>query len=605
MRQIIAADSNSFHCLLINNQVEGIMEIFSCVRVTKTAAASGPKRIRSWMSTFESVCSFQIFAVVPIVVMLQFRETTAFVPLSSYVLNHNSHSNPPSLLLRRRYRTTITSPSSNAAFIGENYNNCFNSASIEDDNEDYDESQEETDDDGDNDYDESLISHPDHRYTADDWFHNVITWPKSTILHACRGPILAVMLWSFLLCALQQWHKVIACFCVTIANHHSVMVNNKIWGVFFIKTMPKTIIPHAATITALSLLLVFRTNSAYSKWVEGRRVWEELLTISRQFTRILYLYPEFDDKRDTMFRLIAAFPYLLHRHVQPAAEYATAFGTANTPSEDVPWEYRVAIVPQTEAGPMMHRPISKDTSNKYQLQTTASKIRTPIIQLFQRLLQRRSSSSSSPHTATLVDEKHKAIEYWIDRRSMPWCLFPANDMSLQLCANSANRPIWVANRLGQIIATTPFTDNYSTMERERILQYVERLTSVVSQSERIHRTAVPLRYARHCLRALTFWLWTLPLALLRDFGWITVPAMGGLAFVMYGIYQIGYMIEDPFQGSLRLTHLSDQILRDVAMFQRNATAITERATIPKDRRSKAFKITLQNSNEWINLPVKA
>ena len=35
------------------------------------------------------------------------------------------------------------------------------------------------------------------------------------------------------------------------------------------------------------------------------------------------------------------------------------------------------------------------------------------------------------------------------------------------------------------------------------------------------------------------------------------------AWLLYGIYQIGYTIEDPFQGSLRLTILSEAIYRDV------------------------------------------
>lgn len=45
---------------------------------------------------------------------------------------------------------------------------------------------------------------------------------------------------------------------------------------------------------------------------------------------------------------------------------------------------------------------------------------------------------------------------------------------------------------------------------------------------------------------------------------------------MYGIYQIGYTIEDPFQGSLRLTILSEAIFRDVmhgsAFMDRRLTA---------------------------------
>ena len=44
---------------------------------------------------------------------------------------------------------------------------------------------------------------------------------------------------------------------------------------------------------------------------------------------------------------------------------------------------------------------------------------------------------------------------------------------------------------------------------------------------------------------------------------MTGPAAGIVAWLMFGIYQIGYSIEDPFQGSLRLSILCDAIRSDV------------------------------------------
>jgi hypothetical protein len=38
---------------------------------------------------------------------------------------------------------------------------------------------------------------------------------------------------------------------------------------------------------------------------------------------------------------------------------------------------------------------------------------------------------------------------------------------------------------------------------------------------------------------------------------------GIVAWLLFGVYQIGHSIEDPFQGSLRLTVLCDAIRRDV------------------------------------------
>eukprot|EP00567_Pseudictyota_dubia_P009111 CAMPEP_0197462970 /NCGR_PEP_ID=MMETSP1175-20131217/60541_1 /TAXON_ID=1003142 /ORGANISM="Triceratium dubium, Strain CCMP147" /LENGTH=52 /DNA_ID=CAMNT_0042998605 /DNA_START=52 /DNA_END=207 /DNA_ORIENTATION=+ len=39
--------------------------------------------------------------------------------------------------------------------------------------------------------------------------------------------------------------------------------------------------------------------------------------------------------------------------------------------------------------------------------------------------------------------------------------------------------------------------------------------------------------------------------------------MAVIAWLLLGVYEIGYSIEDPFQGSLRLNILCDAIYRDV------------------------------------------
>jgi predicted membrane chloride channel (bestrophin family) len=74
---------------------------------------------------------------------------------------------------------------------------------------------------------------------------------------------------------------------------------------------------------------------------------------------------------------------------------------------------------------------------------------------------------------------------------------------------------------------------------------------------------VPLNYARHALRGLTLWLLTLPFCLVRDLGLLTGPTVGIMAWLLFGVYQIGYTIEDPFQSSLELPTLCDAIRKDV------------------------------------------
>lgn len=48
--------------------------------------------------------------------------------------------------------------------------------------------------------------------------------------------------------------------------------------------------PHTLLGSALGLLLVFRTNAAYQRFQEGRKLWESVLNVSRNIARMSYLY---------------------------------------------------------------------------------------------------------------------------------------------------------------------------------------------------------------------------------------------------------------------------------------------------------------------------
>ena len=59
------------------------------------------------------------------------------------------------------------------------------------------------------------------------------------------------------------------------------------------------------------------------------------------------------------------------------------------------------------------------------------------------------------------------------------------------------------------------------------------------------------------------WLLSLPFALVKDLGLMTGPILFVISWMLFGVYEIGYSIEDPFQGTLRLSILCDAIRRDV------------------------------------------
>jgi len=73
----------------------------------------------------------------------------------------------------------------------------------------------------------------------------------------------------------------------------------------------------------LGLLLVFRTNTAYDRWWEGRRLWGQLVNVSRGLSQQLGAQlsaPEHQARRARYAELLAAYPTQLAAHLrQPLA----------------------------------------------------------------------------------------------------------------------------------------------------------------------------------------------------------------------------------------------------------------------------------------------
>ena len=82
----------------------------------------------------------------------------------------------------------------------------------------------------------------------------------------------------------------------------------------FLKNIP---VMHTLLGFALSMLLVFRTNTAYERWSEGRRLWGTLVNNSRNLAlKIKTLLPE--NHPDTAFfeAMIPNYAFVLKNHLQ-------------------------------------------------------------------------------------------------------------------------------------------------------------------------------------------------------------------------------------------------------------------------------------------------
>jgi len=389
----------------------------------------------------------------------------------------------------------------------------------------------------------------DHRYSADDWWQNVKSLPRSTILRAIQGPVVTIMVWSLVVSSVYTLLRQ-----VSLASIADRMVMSSQ--------------PHSFLVSALGLLLVFRTNSAYQRFAEGRKIWENILSISRNISRLACLYEQDlgKERKIRVFRLLGSFPYLLHHHIQPQCldpqQSKALQGT----------EFALELKEECVIGPS-----NDQERRRKQRQQQRSNSNRNIAASVGYTIRRRMFGKASYRTEFIPQAHRTRIQCTVDRRALPWCLLPP--LALHKCADSANRPLWVCDRLSRELADVMYSNNFTSRERLAFLSQIDKLSKSIGECERIHQTAVPLNYARHSLRSLTIWLFSLPFALVKEFGLLTAPVMGVIAWLLFGVYQIGCSIEDPFQGSLRLSLYCDNIYRDVM-----------HDAVLKNERDSAFKL---------------
>jgi hypothetical protein len=90
------------------------------------------------------------------------------------------------------------------------------------------------------------------QYSASDWFYNLKTWKNSSVLREIRNPVMALSAWATFVSVV---HKVL------LMNGKATMAANL--------CIPP--LAHSFLVSSLGLLLVFRTNSAYQRFLVSNR----------------------------------------------------------------------------------------------------------------------------------------------------------------------------------------------------------------------------------------------------------------------------------------------------------------------------------------------
>jgi len=132
------------------------------------------------------------------------------------------------------------------------------------------------------------------RYSSDDWLQCLYSLPTSRILKRVKYNILFLTLWT--------------AFWTYFYKHAQLSFN-------FINSLHFPVSVHSILGTALGLLLVFRTNTSYDRFWEGRKLWGSLVVASRDIAMHTFVHLE-QKYHKKIANLVVSYLISLKQHIQ-------------------------------------------------------------------------------------------------------------------------------------------------------------------------------------------------------------------------------------------------------------------------------------------------
>ncbi|KAG0074112.1 hypothetical protein BGZ90_011015 [Linnemannia elongata] len=286
----------------------------------------------------------------------------------------------------------------------------------------------------------------------------------------------------------------------------------------------------------VSLLLVFRTNTAYDRYWEGRRLWSQMTLCIRNLTRGIWVCVAETETRDLLekksaINLLVAFAFATKHYLREEYGYdyddmvdlLTHIPKYSIPSSVEPMDWRMDIptTPLESLTPQQQpQPQQPQTS---QLSASATNIG-------------RTSGTFGGGRARRQSRAQALAFDFLTPTNIPVELSYYIGSYIKACSNK-----------GKVDPAT------LTMMNNALVSMIDCLTGF----ERILRTPIPLAYSIHLHHATWIYLLALPFQLVSNMKELMIPATMLAAFTLLGILGIGYEIENPFNDDYNDLPLDD------------------------------------------------
>ncbi|KAG0342610.1 hypothetical protein BG000_003217 [Podila horticola] len=320
----------------------------------------------------------------------------------------------------------------------------------------------------------------------------------------------------------------------------------------------------------VGLILAFRTNTAYDRYWEGRKLWANLDVQIRNFSRMIWV-----GMKDT--------PHPSSKATTTVVATGSGSGSASSSS-------------------------SSETSSS----SPARKSR--LHHLFGRsdsnLLADANMKPRHPSSATLIDiDDHHAeaqhpddhekvlviqlllayavsvkhhlrqefgIRYFDLENLLPAGYEPCGALDAPMLAHQMDRakgdmhrhysqmnlPLEIAHGLSLWVVAEARENRIESPLVGSLLASISSMVDIFTNMERIVFTPIPLAYSIHLRQVVYLYCFALPFTFLDSLGWGTVPLMGLVSFTLFGMEAIGREIENPFGKDANDLHM-DEFCRDL------------------------------------------
>jgi putative membrane protein len=137
---------------------------------------------------------------------------------------------------------------------------------------------------------------------------------------------------------------------------------------------------------------------------------------------------------------------------------------------------------------------------------------------------------------------------------------------LQTVLDAQHPPLAVACRISALLQQGREKGLISDFVQLQLDKDVAALIDYIGGCERIQKTPLPFSYVVHLRRAVILYCFCLPFTIVKEFDWFTILSVAAVAFIYFGIEEIGVEIENPFgedENDLPLEGICQNITRNL------------------------------------------